>query len=319
MKWMKRTAALGAAALLALSLTACSGGNADETVAAALEKVKGAASVDAVIEMAAEYTSEDQDLSVTNRMTLTTFQDPLKIKAEVALDMATGDDTYNQTITMYARKEGEDLVQYATDGTYWAKQTTTQDVLDTYNAGDTLGGYLDQASGFKKDGTETVNGADAVKYTGSISGAPPVDILDTNGYLSSISSMSEDQQEKIRANLENMPAASVTVWVDQQGYLVQMEMDMMEVIDNMEANIDETLGHPTTTEDEATNQLVSSVIRMNCSNFDAATDFEIPAEALEAEDLTTVQNTDGTQSTDGSQSAGTDGQSGAEGGAAVNE
>ena len=172
MKWMKRTAALGAAALLALSLTACSGGNADETVAAALEKVKGAASVDAVIEMAAEYTSEDQDLSVTNRMTLTTFQDPLKIKAEVALDMATGDDTYNQTITMYARKEGEDLVQYATDGTYWAKQTTTQDVLDTYNAGDTLGGYLDQASGFKKDGTETVNGADAVKYTGSISGAP---------------------------------------------------------------------------------------------------------------------------------------------------
>ena len=120
MKWMKRTAALGAAALLTLSLAACSGGNADETVAAALEKVKGASSVDAVIEIAAEYTSEDQNLSVTNRMNLTTFQDPLKIKADVVLDMVSGEDTYNQTITMYAQKEGEELVQYATDGSYWA-------------------------------------------------------------------------------------------------------------------------------------------------------------------------------------------------------
>ena len=120
MKWMKRTAALGAAALLTLSLAACSGGNADETVAAALEKVKGASSMDAVIEIAAEYTSEDQNLSVTNRMNLTTFQDPLKIKADVVLDMVSGEDTYNQTITMYAQKEGEELVQYATDGSYWA-------------------------------------------------------------------------------------------------------------------------------------------------------------------------------------------------------
>lgn len=319
MKWMKPAAALGAAVLLTLSLAACSGGNADETVAAALEKVKGASSVDAEIEMAAEYTTDDQNLSVTNRMTLTTFQDPLKIKAEVSLDMATGGDTYNQTITMYARKEGEDLVQYATDGSYWAKQTTTQDVLDTYNAGDTLAGYVAGASGFRKDGTETVNGAEAVKYTGSVSGQPLVDILETNGYLSSISSMSEDQQSKIKANLVNMPAATITVWVDQAGYLVQMEMDMMEVVNNMEANIDETLGHPstTTTDDETTNQLVSSVIRLTCSNFDAATDFEIPDEALEAEDLTTSQDTDGTQSTDGTQdtddSQSTDGSGSTEG------
>ena len=100
MKWMKRTAALGAAALLTLSLAACSGGNADETVTAALEKVKGASSMDAVIEIAAEYTSEEQNLSVTNRMNLTAFHDPLKIKAEVALDMVSGEDTYNRTITM---------------------------------------------------------------------------------------------------------------------------------------------------------------------------------------------------------------------------
>lgn len=320
MKWMKRMAALGAAALLTLSLAACSGGNADETVAAALEKVKGASSMDAVIEIAAEYTSEDQNLSVTNRMNLTTFQDPLKIRADVVLDMVSGEDTYNQTITMYAQKEGEELVQYATDGSYWAKQATTREVLDTYNAGDTLSTYLAQASGFKKNGTETVNDAEAVKYTGSLSGKPLVDILESNGYLESISSMSEDQQTKIKTNLESMPAAEITVWVDQEGYLVKMEMDMLKVINNMEANIDETLGHPTTSTDkESTSELVSSVIRMSCSNFDAATEFEIPAEALEAEDLTNA-GTDGTQSTDNTQDTdNTQGAAGAEDGSAAAE
>ena len=315
MKQVKKWGALALCLALVLALAAgCSGGNADETVAAALEKVKSATSVDAVLEMTAEYTSEDQNLSVTNRMTLTTFQDPLKIKAEVAMDMASGEDTYNQTITMYAQKDGEDLVQYATDGSYWAKQTTTQEVLDTYNVGDTLAAYVSQASGLRKNGTETINGADAEKYTGSISGKPLVEILETNGYLSSISSMSEDQQEKIKTNLESMPAAEISVWVDQEGYLVQMEMDMMKVVSNMEANIDETLGHPTTTDEENTNELVGSSVRLTCANFNAATDFEIPAEALEAEDLTAAgQNTDSTQSTDAA------GQSAAEGSQAAGE
>ena len=301
MKWMKPAAALGAAVMLTMSLAACSGGNADETVTAALEKVKGASSMDAVIEIAREYTSEEQNLSATNRMNLTAFHDPLKIKAEVALDRVSGEDTYNQTITMYAQKEGEELVQYATNGSYWIKQTTTQEVLDIYNVSDTLSTYLDQASGFKKNGTETVNDAQAVKYTGSLGGKPLVDILDSNGYLDSISSMSEDQQDKIKTNLESMPAAEISVWVDQEGYLVKMEMDMMKVIENMEANIDETLGHPSTsTDEESDSELVGSVIRMTCSNFGAATDFEIPAEALEAEDLTQA-----------AQSAGSTGDTGA--------
>lgn len=305
MKWMKSAAALGAAVMLTMSLAACSGGNADETVTAALEKVKNAPSVNAVVEVTAEYASEDQSLSVTNRLNLTSFQDPLKIKAEVVLDMASGEDTYSQTITMYAQKDGEDLVQYATNGSYWIKQTTTQEVLDIYNVSDTLSTYLDQASGFKKNGTETVNDAQAVKYTGSLGGKPLVDILESNGYLESIASMSEDQQTKIRTNLESMPAAEVAVWVDQEGYLVKMELDMLKVINNMEANIDETLGHPTTsTDEESTSELVSSVIRMSCSNFDAATDFEIPAEALEAEDVTQAAQSDGsTQDTGADQNS----------------
>ena len=141
-----------------------------------------------------------------------------------------------------------------------------------------------------------------MKYTGSLSGKPLVDILEANGYLESISSMSEDQQSKIKTNLEGMPAAEIAVWVDQAGYLVKMEMDMLKVIDNMEASIDETLGHPGTADEEAASELVSSVIRMTCANFDAATEFEIPAEALEAEDLT---------------AAGQDGSAGESGEAAV--
>lgn len=95
---------------------------------------------------------------------------------------------------------------------------------------------------------------------------------------------------------------------------------MLKVINNMEANIDETLGHPTTsTDEESTSELVSSVIRMSCSNFDAATEFEIPAEALEAEDLTNA-GTDDTQSTDNTQDTdNTQGAAGAEDGSAAAE
>ena len=66
----------------------------------------------------------------------------------------------------------------------------------------------------------------------------------------------------------------------------------------------QVLNIPSTATDEASSELLGSVIRMTCSDFGAATDFEIPAEALEAEDVTQAAQSDGsTQDTGADQNS----------------
>lgn len=288
MKATKRAAALALAALMALSLSACGGNDADGTVSAALEKLKAAPSLDAKMELTMAYAGEDggNGLTVTNTMTVTMFSEPLKMKADVEMKMESGGEEYVRSLTTYAIQEGETVTQYATDGTAWAKKSAASAEIDQYDAAGSMVRYLEGGAAYQEAGTEQVEGRDAVKYTGSVSGAALVDLLDQTGSLEAITTMSADQQAKIKANLEKLPPLAVAVWVDKEnGYPVRFEMDMTQLLSDMAANIDETLGHPNGGAGEEAAETSSYVLRMTCSNFGAATAFELPAEAADAEDV----------------------------------
>lgn len=288
MKQTKRAATLALAAMLALSLAACGGENADAAVTAALEKLKGAASMDAKMEVTIAYAGAEGsgDLTVTNTMSVTMFTEPLKMKADVEMKMRSGEDEYTQALTTYAIQEGGGVTQYATNGTDWAKKTAASADLEQYDARSSLVRYLEKGAGYKEAGTEQVEGADAAKYTGTVSGEALVELLDDTGSLGSISAMSADQQAKIRENLKGLPPLTVSVWVDSaSGCPARFEMDMSKLLADMEANIDETLGHPDLGDSAETPEIASYIVRMTLSNFDAATPFELPAEAAAAAEV----------------------------------
>lgn len=288
MKQTKRAAALALAALMALSLAACGGNNADGTVSAALERLKSAASLDAKMELTMAYAGEtaEDTLTVTNTMTVSMFSEPMKMKADVEMKMESGGEEYTRSLTTYAIQEGETVTQYATDGSAWAKKSAGAEDLSQYDAVSSMVRYLAGGADYKEAGSETVEGRDAVRYVGSVSGEALVTLLDETGLLSSISAMSADQQAKIKENLAKLPPLSVTVWVEQDsGFPVRFEMDMTRLMSDMEANIDETLGHPGTGAGEEAAEVASYVLKMTCTHFNSATAFELPAEAAAAEDV----------------------------------
>lgn len=285
-KRTKRAAALALAALMALGLAACGKGNADGAVNAAVEKLKAAASLDAVMELTMSYAGEGEALTMTNTMRVTMFSEPVKLKADVEMKMESGGEEYARTLTTYAIQEGGTVTQYATDGASWAKKAAVTDDLTQYDVRSSLARYLGGGAEYQEAGTEQVGGRDAVKYKGAVSGEALVQLLDDTGSLSSISAMSADQQAKIKENLKELPPLTIFVWVDKEsGYPVQFEMDMTGLLADMEANIDETLGHPGAGSDAAVPELGGYVMRMTCFNFGAATAFELPAEAADAEDV----------------------------------
>lgn len=287
MNQKKCSAALAAAALLALMLSACTGPSGDEAVAAARKKMRDAASLDAQIETLTQYAPSEENaaaLTVANRIEVTMFTDPLKLRAHVALEMASGEDRMDQSVTMYALQNGESFTQYATNGEAWLKKAVTPETLGDYDARDTLDLYLSSGSGYKKAGEELVGASAADKYTGSVSGEPLVGLLEDGGFLSSISSMSQAQQEKIKTNLKKLPALPIHVWVDREsGCPARFELDLTQVLKDAEASMSETLGNLDTA--SGGSGISSATVRMTCSNFGSAADFELPAEAASAADL----------------------------------
>ena len=128
---------------------------------------------------------------------------------------------------MYRLKEGEGYSQYITDGSRWAKGTVASSDMEEMTPTDSIQLFLAEGAAFRKVGTETLEGGDAVKYENTLKGAQLVEALDNVQLLDSISSMSEDQQSKIRSDLgKNLKGLTVHIWVDEAtGYPVRYEMD----------------------------------------------------------------------------------------------
>lgn len=278
MKFGKRTAALALGAALALSLTACGGGTEETTgdIPTALEKLNAAKSLEATMVMEMDMTLMGQSMETETAMNMTCFNDPMKLKADMTMDMG---ELGSFTMNMYAAMDGDAYTVYLYDGSAWASETVDVSYLQQYDAKESMNLYLESGDGYTQEGTEEINGSTANKFTGVIRGDALEEVLAASGATSSLeSSVGDLDLSELYSDLGDMP---VTVWVDQEsGYPVRYAMDMTEL---MQGIMEKSMAAAAGEGDAAAMLTVDKVsLVMDCFNFDSAADFEIPAEALEA-------------------------------------
>lgn len=281
MKLAKRTAVLALGGLLALSAAACGGGTtgADDPQAriqAAAEKVNAAESMEAAMTMEMDMTVMGQTLESDTVMNMVCFTDPMKLKADMTMDMG---ELGSLSMTMYAREEDGVYTSYLYDGSGWISSAMDLGDLEQYDAQQSMDLYLQSGADYAYQGAEEINGVAADKYTGVIRGDALEEVLTASGAASSMSStLGGADLSQLYSGLGDLPVA---VWVDSEsGYPVRYTMDMTALmqglLDQLLAAGDETGGDavPVTVEKMA--------LTMDCSAYNSAADFDIPEEALAA-------------------------------------
>lgn len=248
--------------------------NAEE----ALEAV-GSMSYDMTMDM--EMSVMDQTMSTSTTGKILYIADPLKMKMDMTMDAGAQGSTAMQ---MYAEEVGDDYVMYMSmDGTTWMKQTLPDaDMLEQYNAEASMDMYLESADSFKEDGTEQINGMDAVKYTGVIAEDTMNDVMESSGVISQLTSLgiSEEQAEAMYKDCGQLP---ISIWIAKDsGLPVKYEMDMTEFMQKLMDNIMASMSDQAEQSEDASITIGKMFISMTVSDFDSVEDFEIPEAAKNA-------------------------------------
>ena len=278
MKSGKRIAALALGAALTLSMTACGGGTANKEdatakIRAASEKVNAVESMEATMVMEMDMTAMGQKVETDTTMDMVCFNDPMKMKADMTMDMGS---LGSVSMSIFAEADGDTYNMYLYDGNTWTSQTATVNMLEQYDAQQSVNLYLDSGAEYISVGTEEINGVTADKYTGVIRGEAMEEVLKASGATTNLESSLGGMVDvsELYSGLGDMP---ITVWIDpESGYPVRYFMDMTDVMQSMMSKAMSGIeGGDTLTIDKVE-------VTMDCSNYNNATDFEIPAEALGA-------------------------------------
>lgn len=277
MKFGKRAVALALGAALAVSLTACGSGtnkeDASAKIQAALEKVNEVKNLDATMQMKMDMSIMGQSIETDTTMNMTCFNDPVKVKADMTMSMGT---LGSVSMSVYADATDDNYTIYTYIGDSWITQDADASQLKQYDAQQSIDLYLSSGAEYAHAGTEDINGATADKYTGIIRGDALAEVMKSSGATSSLETSlgSGVNVEDLYSDLGDMP---ITVWIDQAtGYPVRYYMNMTDVMQTMMTKV-------LSGEEGGDSLTIGEVeITMDCFNFNNATEFEIPAEALAA-------------------------------------
>lgn len=295
----KKLLVLMMAAVLAMSVTACgenastdsADGVAQNTEAAveeidpyeaALENMNAVTNMDAQMvmemDMAIGAGDETQSMETVTTMDMVYFSDPVRMKIDMTMEMG---ELGSVTQNVYAEiaEDNSTYTMYLYDGSDWMAQSVGLADVEQFDARGNMIANMDSSYNYTAAGTEQIDGANAYKYTGKITGDALNETMLSSGALDSLSSLGMDESQ-LESMMTDLGEISVTMWIDEATlYPVKYEMDMTAAMDKLVSNIMEAMG------DQAAGMTMSipkMYITMTCSDFNEATDFEIPEEAKAA-------------------------------------
>ena len=271
---MKKKFCMGAlAALLALCLAACTG---SDPLAAAQENVRKAASMDARLVMELDMDVAGETLETVTAMDVSVFNEPSRMKMDMSMEMGL---LGSLTATLYAEETGEDTYTlYTYDGQQWRRETAAASQLEEYDFSGDMDYYISSSPDLTQEGVEDLDGAAAYKYTGTITGDAMRGVMLQSGALDSLTASMSVDEEQIAGLLDGLESIVVTLWIDKETLCpVRMEMDMTAAVNGLMDRLLEEMGGQST----AGTAVISRMsMTLTCSNFNNATDFTIPQEAL---------------------------------------
>ena len=284
MKMMKRISAVICAAALAGSLAACGGGgggDAGTAVTDAAKKASEAKSMEATMVMdmniKVEAAGQSQEMLVSTTADMVSFMDPVekhKVDMKMLMDIGMGSPE-EQTVSMFMVKDADGGYVLCTDNGMgsWTSSTIATDAAAQYNPQSSLDLYVKNADSFKKGAEETINDEKATKYTGVIGKDSIKEVLDASGMGESLGQFGLDESmdwDTLTASMADMPIA---IWINEAGYPVKYEMDMTELVNSLFKNLMEQMGDAASDYSMSCDTVLMSMVM---SNYDAATDFELP-------------------------------------------
>lgn len=220
-------------------------------------------------------TSQGQTVNMKTNMDMISFTDPMKLKMDMTIDM--GEQLGGtQMMQFYADETDGNMTMYMNMMGSWYKQNVPEEQLAQYDTKENLSTYLDNSTGFTEAGTEQVNGEDATKYDGVITGSQMNEVLKASGALDDLEPMLAGTDLDASTIYEDLPDITMSIWINAEQYPVKYEMDMTAM---MQGLMDKVMA---TAQQEQALTVDAMKISMTNKNFNNAADFEIPEEAKNA-------------------------------------
>lgn len=278
MRKEKRILAFVLLAAMLLCLSGC--GSFESQITKAAKKMDALQSfhfdMDMQLEMSVTMLGESVDMDMDMDMSADMQLQPMCAKMDMTVDML-GESTH---VLSYVEQDGTDYVSYSStnDSVFWDKETMT---LDEFAA---LGGDMEQsmqmfiacADSFEKTGTEQVNGADATRYDGEISGESVRTAVASGMTFGAMSEgLDLDMEELDDADLGSIPCS---LWIDNKSrMLVRYDMDMTQVMGAVVGSLKEAMlekeGLEGVDMDLSIGKVTTSVV---LSRFDQVDEIQIP-------------------------------------------
>ena len=195
--------------------------------------------------------------------------------------MENNGDAFEQANCSYIVPENGGYTEYYFDGTDWYSVSTDDSAaLEGIGANIVTASYFVDQLSFGKAGEENLEGGKASRYDGVLSGEALVEMLEASGQLSDISTMSENQQQKIKSNLvKDLDEVTVSVWIDQaSGYPARFELSLNNILADLEKSISKSLGNKDNSDWDITKYVISTEVK----DFDAVSEIVLPPDASSA-------------------------------------
>lgn len=253
----------------------------DNPMAAALENMNSVTSMEAkmVIEMDLTMEAEGQSQAVESvtTMDMAYFTDPMKIKMEMTMDMGAQGSA---SMSVYAdADEDGNYMMYMFDGASWSAAPVDMGDLAEYDAHNSMVSSIGDGDRYALEGTETVDGVNAYKYSYTMTGDEMKESLSSSGAFESFRSLGMSERD-VYNMLDGTGEVVTYVWIDEATlYPIKYEMDMTEVMDALMSAVVESLGENA---EGISMHIPNMNMTMTCSNFNSAADFTVPEEALSA-------------------------------------
>lgn len=278
MNALKKIGVCAIAAVSMLTMASC-GENPDvEAILAEAQKQSQAVqSMDYTITADMEMKSGNQTVKMVMTGDASCFSDPMKLKMTMNMDMG---ELGSQTVDVYAEEADGKFVTYSGVSGNWVKQEV--DSLQQYDGMSNMKIYLDNADSVKLDGEEELQSGTAYKLSGVIAGDSIEEVINASGIMDSMTGqLGAEYGAMLKSMYSDMGDLPVTIWVSKKdNYPVKYKMDMTAMMSQMINKLMEQMG------DEAqgvTIEVSKMVMEMEMKNLNAATEFEIPQEARDAQ------------------------------------
>ena len=290
MKHWTRSGALLLAAALALSLSACGTSEpvpeeildrTEENIGESLNSLSTTVSAQIDLELLLE--DQPKTLSFNSVLDSISFSKPFKIRADTTLSL---NGRQLAVVTVYAQQEEEDYPLYIYRNGQWIRETADPAMVQDYqSASGGMSTYFQGVENWTYQEKTEMDGQTFLVFTGTLNDSLVSALLENNGISLSLEFLYQLGADpgQVQTLLEAPGEATIEMWIDPDlCYPVRYRLDIAGPINTALDPVFQALDTLLPTDSGDTIRYSQAEIIMSYSHLNAAPDFTIPQEALEA-------------------------------------